>query len=346
MVTTSSKNEILWMAIFFYSIFAYAEFPISRNLQHVMLEGSHEKLTTKTQIIASPYPLQKRHKKLKYSPYVSDKKNYFSCCFVFKLNTKQEIEIPLLKIFVSTGVKKQIIDECHLKKITIQQKNPFVFVSHEPNIEVYNCLSNLHLQFYSSVNNDTAATKNQAMLLKAINERQIFKKDKLGEEKNAVINVMRSTDSEAGALYVLQHKYVIDNIIDELCKQVNSLPGTPQITSIEFHGCTTRDMCPLCFTNMNIIQYLCNDTAHYDSNQFSFLKYLKHILTDPITEAFNNKHTNAIKAKRYAIPNCPTKMFISSTRVDDKNLNFQGDGEGEQDNYLHQFRILDKEEDL
>ena len=236
----------------------------------------------------------------------SNERNLFCCCFVFKLSNGQEKEIPLKGKFVPK-------DERLFPLKVIQLLTNFVGISDESNVILASCnpfyqlettINQLYKTFFNKIESSQAQTspadKNQGMILKALGSRLD------GNSSRA----MRLTDSETKAIYVLQHKYVIDNIIDELCKQINSLQGTPQITSIEFHGCTTRDMCPLCFTNMNIIQYLCNDPAPYDSKQFSFLKYLKHILTAPITEAFNNKHTNAIKAKRYANPNCPTKMFI------------------------------------
>ena len=157
------------------------------------------------------------------------------------------------------------------------------------------------------------------MLLREIDSRSV---NKDGSTIPAVWSAMRATDSEAGALYVLQHKYVIDNIINQLCSQI---PAGAQITSIEFHGCTTRDMCALCFTNMNIIQYLCNNTNPYDERQFSFLRYLKHRLSN---------------LGRLA-EDCSAKMFISSIEALGNNLNFQApaltDGEGE--NFLYQFRV-------
>ncbi|MDR1665617.1 MAG: hypothetical protein LBR62_01030 [Puniceicoccales bacterium] len=48
-----------------------------------------------------------------------------------------------------------------------------------------------------------------------------------------------------------------------------------RITAIVFHGCTTRDMCALCSTNMNIVQYLGNKGAGE-----SFLGYLRSSLIE------------------------------------------------------------------
>ena len=130
------------------------------------------------------------------------------------------------------------------------------------------------------------------MLLKNIDNRSVGG----GRIINAVSNAMRSTDSEAAAIYILQQKYVIDNIIEEIASSLDA------ITSIEFHGCTTRDMCALCFTNMNIIQYLSYKQQTFG---FSFLGYLK----------------QRIQEKNSQAP-CSTKIFISSFKESNGNLNF------------------------
>ena len=178
----------------------------------------------------------------------------------------------------------------------------------------------LHKLFLDNVQQDNAAAKNQAMLLKTIDERSI------GQSViNAVSNAMRSTDSEAGAIYILQQRYVVDNIINSvmslLTDSTTSNSDTkPTVTSIEFHGCTTRDMCALCFTNMNIIQYLSNND---ESSDFSFLKYLKQTIeaTQPTS--------------------CSTKIFISSFKKSDGNLNFNSENlaPSYNDSCVYQFRI-------
>lgn len=64
---------------------------------------------------------------------------------------------------------------------------------------------------------------------------------------------MYNSDSELHALYVLQH------IVDDIAVKIaNIVTEGEKIVKIEFHGCTTRDMCPLCYTNMNCMQFLAN----------------------------------------------------------------------------------------
>ena len=286
---------------------------------------------SKTVLMPSNALIQ-RHKKLSN---LSEERNLFSCCFVFKLNTNQEIEIPLLGKFISSkgNFSLDSVTGILTNGKGVKSDANIIFSSCNPvfrSIETIRCLYTLFYEKVKTSRDSTEADKNQVMLLTTLGDR-------LDQDSS---RVMRLTDSETKALYVLQHKYVIDNIIDALCEQINKIASDPQITSIEFHGCTTRDMCPLCFTNMNIIQYLCNIPGEYRDGEFSFLRYLKYILTQPIKKAFNQSHINAVTGKTYAIQNCPTKMFISSTREDKANLNFSGEDEGEQDNYLHQFRIL------
>ena len=172
-------------------------------------------------------------------------------------------------------------------------------------------METIHELFFYSTQQDNAAAKNQAMLLKTIDARSI---DLEGKVKYDVSNAMRSTDSEAGAIYILQQRYIIDNIINKVMSflkklatsnsDLTKLRANPKltVTSIEFHGCTTRDMCALCFTNMNIIQYLSYKQQTFG---FSFLGYLK----------------QRIQEKNSQAP-CSTKIFISSFKESNGNLNF------------------------
>ncbi|MDR1665693.1 MAG: hypothetical protein LBR62_01445, partial [Puniceicoccales bacterium] len=77
--------------------------------------------------------------------------------------------------------------------------------------------------------------------------------------------VMRTTDSEIRALHVLQTRCVIEGIVSEglgpYALRLYDKDRKNQIhfiNSIEFHGCTTRDMCPFCFAHMNMVQVLSN----------------------------------------------------------------------------------------
>lgn len=302
---------------------ANAEFPITRNLEPLQISDIPRQLDRILLISAPGHSLQERHSALARGVAHPPSGNYFSCYFVFKLTSGVEVEIPLVRdLVLRNHPRRKFVNADKLAILSESSEANIIFKSHDGDTDVYNKIKSLYEYFIDKVRQNSAtensATKNQAMLLIALKDRA---KDGRGEWRMDVLRAMRSTDSEAGALYVLQHKYVIDNIINQLCLQI---PAGVQISSIEFHGCTTRDMCALCFTNMNIIQYLCNDASDYNTLQFSFLRYLKHRLSD---------------LGRLA-EDCSTKMFISSTSVDNDNLNFQApvvrDTKG---NFLYQFRI-------
>lgn len=265
--------------------------------------------------------LQTKHDELSKAVNApAENRNLFCCCFIFKLANGNEIEIPLLKKFIPNNRQfPTTVIDLLTNNTQIDENANMIFSSCNPIYKAIGTINDLYNTFCDNIKNNpdsTPSDKNQAMILKTLGQR-------LDQGSS---NAMRLTDSETKAIYVLQHKSVIDNIIDELCEIMNS-DNSSQITSIEFHGCTTRDMCPLCFTNMNIIQYLYNN----NSTRFSFLKYLKDTL---ITKKHPNTNTS------YANSNLTTKMFISSTIIDTNNLNFSENIEEKQDNSLHQFRIL------
>ena len=60
-----------------------------------------------------------------------------------------------------------------------------------------------------------------------------------------------NNDSEFHALYAL------GKTVETIAERFKSLLSAGErITSIEFHGCATRDMCPVCYTQMNAMQIL------------------------------------------------------------------------------------------
>lgn len=306
---------------------SYAEFPVTRfpGVLEDNIRGIHNTLLANVREGRAP--------------------NCFVCCFSFKLENNQRIDVYLRREHAEEIPEDEDYPIDLVPIIETMIPNIIVFKSHGVDENVYDKLRNLHTLFLTAVSAgrvETATTKNQAMLLSALDERSV---NRNGDVRSDVWSAMRSTDSKAGAIYVLQHKYVIPNIINELCEVMHTLPVPLQIISIEFHGCTTRDMCALCFTNMNIIQYLCNNVSPYNTMEFSFLRYLRHILTHPITPDFHGVCENATIGRQYAIRDCSAKMFISSTRVDNDNLNFQAPvravGEGE--DFLYQFRVVSPE---
>ena len=117
----SSQNKILLKLIFLQTSLIYSEFPVSKNINNVtFLPGAS--ILTETQLIDNK-TLQQRHSQLKTQIDIDSKredKNYFACCFVFKLSTGQEIEVPLLTKFI-----KSKNDYCN-----IERKLPSFVVQH------------------------------------------------------------------------------------------------------------------------------------------------------------------------------------------------------------------------
>ena len=335
----SSQNKILFKLIFLQTSLIYSELPVSKNINNVTFLPEQQVLT-EIQTIATK-TLQQRHSQLRKqitSTEKNDKRNYFACCFVFKLSTGQEIEIPILDEFITqipisetqplksklaTLDKNEVLKVINDIKIYNQHTTNITFVSHSPKERVNIKMTILHKLFLGSVKQDNAATKNQAMILKTIDERSVGPD---GNVKYDILSAMRSTDSEAGAIYILQQEYILDNIINRVMSlltdsTISNSDTKPTVTSIEFHGCTTRDMCALCFTNMNIIQYLSNKDEDFG---FSFLRYLKYKVREKNSQAL-----------------CPTKIFISSFKAGNGNLNFNSRNlaPNYNDDCVYQFRI-------
>ena len=233
--------------------------------------------------------------------------NLFICTFIFHTFQKKTFEISLKQGFC----KKQ--DLFPNQKETKGMIETLLFESSDYDINVYSSLKEIHDTFKNIANRlPDKCLKNQAMLLDELNNRAIDKKRYWHFD---ILRAMHTTDSEAKAIYILQQKYVIDNIIKELKAKI---PQNDYVTNIEFHGCTTNDMCGFCFTNMNIIQFLANNDT---STNFSFLKYLKEEL----------KHEELIPS---------TKMFISSTKPFPFNTNFFEETiQNTNEECLYQFRI-------
>ncbi|MDR2769694.1 MAG: hypothetical protein LBB19_04060 [Puniceicoccales bacterium] len=128
---------------------------------------------------------------------------------------------------------------------------------------------------------------------------------------------MHPADGEAWALWFL-HTY---------CKRIADLAEERQrkrkIVRIELHGHTTQDMCPFCFTHMNLLQWLANNNPVGMDHCFGNLRFQLHI-----------------------DGNVPVTIFISSA------LQFQDSGkawfhefitpqEGYRLQSVNQFRLLD-----
>jgi hypothetical protein len=104
-----------------------------------------------------------------------------------------------------------------------------------------------------------------------------------------------NSDSEAKAIVSLGDERYLLNLIRKVS---NEIENGAKIIAIEFHGYTTKDMCPLCYTNFNIVQYIANELA-YDKIEpnVGFLGNLKWMLI----------------SEKLAEKSCQTAIIISSS---------------------------------
>ncbi len=272
--------------------------------------------------------------------------NYFACAFSFL--TTRKVTLPAEQSSIRPGaplvaysqprqrtvnrrltiplteelVKNASLNPDFLQLIGQIKNKMFVFRSN-PNSgdyeETYKEIVDLQAAFYEFSKNEGLNVRLLAANFSIINQRI-----ESAPQNYALVN----TDSEAHAIAVFQNGDFMDGIYQEI---LSKLASNEYVTAIEFHGCTTRDMCALCYTNFNILQYLTlnpNSTATCES----FLGYLKRILRE----------------KNVAIPSCPTTMIISSLQefpTPDKGGNQlwppASDEPGLKLNWLNQFRLGD-----
>lgn len=112
-----------------------------------------------------------------------------------------------------------------------------------------------------------------------------------------------NVDAEAKAISWLTNN---ENWIEEITE---CLKGN-KVTAIEFHGCITLDMCPLCYTNFNMHQYIANYL--FSQPQFD--------VQELQTVGFLSSLKQALILKGLTDENCPITCYISSLD-NEKNTN-------------------------
>lgn len=142
-------------------------------------------------------------------------------------------------------------------------------------------------------------------------------------KKKTSARAVRITDGETQSIHTISNEdFLQKNLIDKL-------PKDKKIVSIEFHGCTTFDMCPFCFANMNMVQFLANHNI-----DAGFLGLLKSLLGNQ---------------KLLATPDdIPTTIIISSCRNGGyfHNEQYGWKSDNIMTKKVNQFRIIESKDSL
>ena len=274
-------------------------FPCFLNLNDSLLDIETIQLHTKLIKKVSIPPLGKKN----------NLKNLFSCCFIFNFGdgSSQKIFLPDIFTscqptcfsgkFVGLALVSSLLEEC--KKIK--------------EFDIFNVLQKLYTNTIT-FDEQSSDTLIQALISTYKSRYETLPSIIKSDEKIAIS--MRATDSETQSIYMLNDKkYLQFHLIAKLPNK--------EIASIEFHGCSTFDMCPFCFTHMNMVQCLSNNNA-----KAGFLCLLKNLL---------------IEKKLLTNPNIPTTIIISSYK-NGNYLHNQTYGWMEtaiKENCVNQFRMSD-----
>lgn len=227
------KTLSTFLLLFCFNFITWAcpkEFPICINLKGV------------------PKDAQVLHQELAAMVYVDKdetSKNYFACAFIIYTKGKN------ITIHITVDIAK--VQGIPIDKLAKEVKSCCVFESGDSEDIVFNYVESLEVDFNTIIESSKYVPAAYTILAsaKAITDRS--------RSYSEVKYANRITDSEIRALSVLGRAKVIANIVKEIKKQ-----NIQDITRIEFHGCTTRDMCGLCFIRMNMWQELSNEN-HKDS---------------------------------------------------------------------------------
>lgn len=210
-------------------------------------------------------------------------KNLFACCFVFYFKDSSIKTLYIQNIFIScdpfwdgnkypcSATIKNLIFKC---------------VTKIPNNENIKYLTYL----YGGKESPQPISREPLILsLKKIYESRNSASVQDPTKITVSAKAVRVTDGETQSIHTISNEdFLQKNLIDKL-------PKDKKIVAIEFHGCTTFDMCPFCFANMNMVQFLANHNI-----DAGFLGLLKSLLGNQ---------------KLLATPDdIPTTIIISSCR--------------------------------
>lgn len=265
------------------------------------------------------------HQKLKKAVQTLSEKNvkanYFACAFSFITeNSEKKIICETIDV-AKDSVSASGYTSGFLDSIGLEENDFFVFRSNrnasKNNKNAYANITMLQDAFYKYTKNGGLNARLIAASFSTINRRI---------ENSPKNYVLVNTDSEAHAILTLQTKEFIKKIYAAVLKKLGE---NKRVLGIEFHGCTTRDMCPLCYVNMNILQYLALNSASATRKK-SFLGRLE----------------NKLIKKEKANDDCTITTVISSLKEFPYGGNtlwgpIANSNEASELNCLYQFRFED-----
>lgn len=221
--------------------------------------------------------------------------NYFVASLMFYIDGTREPRIlKIRRNFFSSS-------EFYISNFCLDLNEYFVTVNKYLSGEIYKSASDIivykNLRLLQAKFLEIAQTGNNpsaliiGSLLQTVNVRTRF-------DEPTPSYMILNTDSEAYMLAYLQQASVQANIVRDIEKLI---PKGRKVVHIVLNGCTTRDMCGLCCTNMNILQYMANH-----KNNYTFLNVIK----------------NALVSTELSNEDCPITSYISSTQPYGGNLWF------------------------
>ena len=164
------------------------------------------------------------------------------------LSQKPQLENTYVKI--EEQGKKRFYFKTNLDSLTFSN-GTFISCNQVP---IY-CLQEENSNVDSLLKKTYEILRKDPSFQKNVHQIMFFDSMMLLQERSEPLYRKYNSDSELHALYILGHEENIGKIAGHFKKL---LKENEQITSIQFHGCTTKDMCVFCYTNMNAMQFLAN----------------------------------------------------------------------------------------
>jgi hypothetical protein len=268
-------------------------------------------------------------------------KNHFACAFVIYFKNGTYTEIPVSEKLFPVADKSPVRKVARSQHVPLYNEDWWIFSGNEqPSFSPCTTLMNLWTLWYNqqkTLRGDPRAAdaENFYCLLKNPGKQSPPTQDAFlatlriylykfynRRKQQAVGQIppqtfIRPTDGEAWAIWFL-HTYC-----KRLADLIKERKKARKIVRIELHGHSTQDLCPFCFTHMNLLQWLANNSPVSMDHCFGTLRF-----------------------QLYIDGNVPVTLFMSSAlQLQDSNRSwfheFITPQEGYRPQSVNQFRLLD-----